>query len=244
MVYKQFRPHPALTPYIDAYWIVRGNQPIPRSYKILPDGCVDIIFNLGNDIPSGSGEIGMKSERAYLVGTMIRYKESVIVEHTYLAGIRFKPAGFSAFYKFASLHEFTDQTIECDNILLPDLKQVQQHAVSYLNQFFLNRLTRPKHTLFPVLQSIESCKGQIKVDELAKAHFVTVRQLERSFRQHIGASPKEFIRLVRYQHTLEVLKKKKTDCSLSDIAFDCGYYDQAHLTNEFKYYTGVTPTQL
>src|SRR6185369_6971598 len=114
MLYKEFQPHPLLTPYIDAYWTVTGNEQLPKSYKILPDGCMDIIFNLGDDIPGDEESIGMKHEKAYLVGTMTKYMEPVMVEQTHLLGIRFKPAAFSVFYEYASLHEFTDTTIECD----------------------------------------------------------------------------------------------------------------------------------
>jgi AraC-like DNA-binding protein len=244
MKYKQFHPHPALTPYIDAYWTVHGSMPQPRLEKILPDGCVDIIFNLGDDCRTDDNRFLMKSEKAYLVGTMTRYKETLMHEETHLLGIRFKPAAFSVFYNYTSLHELTDKTIECDKILTPDLKQTLQHSIAYLNHFFLNKISKPKHYLFQVIENIQRNKGQIKVDTLVQDHFTTARQLERSFRQHIGVSPKEFISFTRYQQALKTIQQKNPNTSLLDIAFECGYYDHSHLTNEIKRYTGVVPSQL
>jgi AraC-like DNA-binding protein len=61
---------------------------------------------------------------------------------------------------------------------------------------------------------------------------------------HIGISPKEYSNIVRFQYALSIIKKSGKNRSLSDIAFECGYYDHAHLTNEIKRNTGLSPSQL
>ena len=244
MTYNQFNPHPALTDYIDAYWTVVGDGNELKIEKILPDGCVDIIFNLGADCKTDNSSFTMYNEKAYLVGTMTRFKETNMNLETNLLGIRFKPAAFSAFYKFSSLHEVTDQTVEFEKVLSPDLKKTIQYSTAYLNHFFLNKLSKPKHTLLPVVADIQNHKGQLNVNTLAQRHFTTIRQLERNFKQHIGISPKEFINLVRYQFTLSIIQNKTSKRSLLDIAFECGYYDHSHLTNEVKRYTGLVPSQI
>ena len=109
MAYKQFNPHPALADYVDAYWTATGDGNELKTEKILPDGCVDIIFNLGADCKTDNSTFTMQNEKAYLVGTMTRFKETDFYPETNLLGIRFKPAAFSAFYKFSSLHELTDR---------------------------------------------------------------------------------------------------------------------------------------
>jgi hypothetical protein len=62
MSYNQFLPGPALAPYIDAYWTVTDKKKAPAAEKIMPDGCVNIILNLGEDIhtdhPSRGGTPG------------------------------------------------------------------------------------------------------------------------------------------------------------------------------------------
>lgn len=244
MAYNQFNPHPALAAYIDAYWTVAADGNELTTEKILPDGCVDIIFNLGADCKTDNSRFTMHNEKAYLVGTMTRFKETNVNPETNLLGIRFKPAAFSAFYKFSSLHEVTDQTVGFEKTLSPDLQKTIQYSTAYLNHFFLNKLSKPKHILLPVIADIQNHKGQLSAHALAQRHFTTTRQLERSFKQHVGISPKEFINFVRYQFTLSVIKNKASNRSLLDIAFECGYYDHSHLTNEVKRYTGVAPSQL
>ena len=59
-------PHTFLSPYIDAYWKVTGSQYQLINQKILPDGCVDIILNVGEDIPDADGQFCLKNESAYL----------------------------------------------------------------------------------------------------------------------------------------------------------------------------------
>jgi AraC-like DNA-binding protein len=244
MAYKQFNPHPALAGYIDAYWTATGDGKELKTAKILPDGCVDIIFNLGDDCKTDDSGFILQNEKAYLIGTMTRFKETYIHPQSSLLGIRFKPAAFSAFYKFASLHEVSDEAIEFEKNLSPDLQKTIQYSTAYLNHFFLNRLSQPKHIILPVIADIQNHKGQLNVSKLAKTHFITVRQLERGFKHHVGISPKEFINLTRYQHAHRQIRDNSSQRSLSDIAFDCGYYDHAHLSNEMKRYTGSAPSQI
>ena len=109
MNYKETKPHPALGDYIDAFWITTNNENSPISEKILPDGCVDIILNLGEDCKTDNGRFDIKNGETCLVGTMRHFKITELKAETKLLGVRFKPSAFSAFYKFTSLHEATDR---------------------------------------------------------------------------------------------------------------------------------------
>lgn len=88
MAYTEYHPHPALAPYIDAYWKVTGDNMPLATQTILPDGCVDIIMNLGDDeVPDADGFF-MKNERTYLVGTMSRAIETTVTPASVLIGVR------------------------------------------------------------------------------------------------------------------------------------------------------------
>jgi len=161
MQYTEITPHAALAPFIDAYWSVQGAGQEASANKIFPDGCVDIIFNLGED----AGD--MKSGKAYLIGAMTEPIVSRVSEGTRLIGVRFKPAAFSAFYRYGSLHEVTDGTVEWKDAC--DLSVLTSPAGG-LNEFFLGRLSRPEHALFPLIEDIRMHRGQVRVEELAKRH--------------------------------------------------------------------------
>lgn len=244
MIYQQQQPHPALTPYIDAFWITAGDSKAQERVKIMPDGCIDIIINLGEDCKTDNGATTVSHGKTYLVGTMSRYKIADIHPGTRMLGIRFKPAAFSAFYPSVPLHEVANITVEIPGSFLPDPGKIITDPGTHLSRFFLDKFVPPRHNLLQVIADVKKHKGLISVTDLTKRHFITTRQLERAFRQHVGISPKEFINFIRYQFVLPAIRNKPSEKSLADIAFDYGYYDHAHLANEVKRYTGTVPSQL
>lgn len=72
---------------------------------------------------------------------------------------------------------------------------------------------------------------------------VSERHLRRRFREAIGMSPKTFARLVRFHRALRAASAGGRPC-WGSIAVAAGYYDQAHLIDEFRAIAGVTPPTL
>jgi AraC-like DNA-binding protein len=68
----------------------------------------------------------------------------------------------------------------------------------------------------------------------------SVRHLENRFREQIGLGPKAAARVLRLQRALRLLAAGHGQ---ADTAAACGYYDQAHLSGEFKAMTGCTPRE-
>ena len=68
------------------------------------------------------------------------------------------------------------------------------------------------------------------------------RQLERKFAKQIGISPKQLGKVIRLQTALKMLLNKKAE-SLTDIAYESEYYDQAHFIKDFKEFTGTSPKE-
>lgn len=62
------------------------------------------------------------------------------------------------------------------------------------------------------------------------------------FREEIGMTPKRYTRLLRFQYGLRQIINGQ-HATWSDLALACGYYDQAHFINEFRAFSGITPTQ-
>ncbi|MEO8475254.1 MAG: AraC family transcriptional regulator [Chryseolinea sp.] len=243
MMYHQFLPHPALSKYIDAYWVVRNDDAVPHATRILPDGCVDIIVNIGEEFIDEDRST-IKHGCAFLVGTMTHYIDTTNSPGTHLIGIRFKPLGFSAFYKFASLHEIANMAVALEKEFIPAVHQLDANSVNYLDSYFVSRLSKPSHTLSHLVDHITRHHGNIAVDSLSRQYAMSPRKLERSFKQHLGVSPKEFINFKRYQYAMTLIRQRRSRTSLLDIALDCGYYDHSHLTNEIRKYSGLTPSAL
>ena len=199
MKFTEFRPHSELSPFIDAYWDITCKQGVTSINKVLPDGCVDIIINLGEDFHIECDDVVLKSEKAYLGGAITHFKEAKTLRETHLVGVRFKPSAFSHFYAFSSLHEVTNTVVELSHNLIPRISSFSNDIAVVFDSFYYKRLIQPKRSLLPVVETVNECHGNISVKELADRHFTTIKQLERNFKYHIGLSPKEFINIIRYK---------------------------------------------
>ncbi|WP_369259501.1 helix-turn-helix domain-containing protein [Streptomyces sp. R35] len=82
--------------------------------------------------------------------------------------------------------------------------------------------------------------GAIPVPRLADEVGWSVRQLENRFREQIGLGPKAAARVLRLQRARRLLAAGR---SQAETAAACGYYDQAHLSGEFRAMTGCTPRE-
>lgn len=244
MPYRIFPPAPPLRPYIDMYWLLSGYRSEQEVITLMPDGGITLVLNLGEGIRSKHYDGPIRNEGIYLVGTMLRSDEQELYGESRLLGIQFRPGAFTHFYRYEPMHLLANRVQEFERKMFPDLQKTIRYFVPYLDQFYLDRLSSPKHSLTALVMDIEQHGGQIKTGALAKRHFITERQLERQFNQQIGVSPKEFINLTRFKQAFEKMQHNEGRRSLSDIAWECGYYDHAHLTNDFKRYMGATPTAL
>jgi AraC family transcriptional regulator len=81
---------------------------------------------------------------------------------------------------------------------------------------------------------------KITVRQLADTALLSVPHFDRKFRQTYGKSPFRYLTEIRISKAKRLLKK--TDASLTDTAFSCGFSSPANFTSIFKKYTGVTPS--
>ncbi|MFI8532872.1 helix-turn-helix domain-containing protein [Streptomyces aquilus] len=82
--------------------------------------------------------------------------------------------------------------------------------------------------------------GAIPVPRLAEDVGWSVRQLESRFREQIGLGPKAAARVLRLQRARRLLAAGRGQAETAAL---CGFYDQAHLSGEFKAMTGCTPRE-
>jgi AraC-like DNA-binding protein len=83
-------------------------------------------------------------------------------------------------------------------------------------------------------------RGAVPVGVLAGELGWSRRHLAARFRDEVGLSPKALARLLRFEHALELLGTRP----LADVAYECGYYDQAHFNRDFREFAGATPNEL
>lgn len=242
MNYKKIQPYRDLDPLIDFYWELKGNEVGRQLERVFPDGCAGILINMGNSCLTDNGKFSMEYGKTYVVGAMNSFKDSFIDTDTHLVGVCLKPATFSNFYSYASHTELTNTTVEIEKYNSFDVDKIRANPFAYFDQFYSERIKSKNIPLQPVINDIHLAKGQISIYELSKRNFTTVRSLERKFKKYVGLTPKEYTNIIRFQNALKVIKSSNCGRSLLDIAFECGYYDHSHLSNEIRRNTGLSPS--
>jgi len=243
MEYKEIKPCVELAPFIHNFWELKGHENDRQWERNFPDGCSGLVVNLGDTCRTDNGSVTMDYGKTYVVGAMTTFNDSFIDANTHLLGVCLKPATFSNFYSYAPQNELTNSTVEFDKSHSFNLDKIIKHPSNYLNEFFVDRVRSTNRELQSVIDDIHHSNGQFSIYEIAKRNYTTVRQLERKFKTHIGITPKEYSNIVRFQNALSIIKSSTQERSLLDIAFECGFYDHSHLSNEIKRNTGLAPSQ-
>jgi AraC-like DNA-binding protein len=112
--------------------------------------------------------------------------------------------------------------------------------IAVIDHWLLTRLQHVKKDLLieTAIARIYTAKGQLRIANLGQELYVSPSRLEKRFRVLVGTSPKKFAGLVRLQ---SILKTSLVNGDLTSLAYDAGYFDQAHFIHDFTAYTGVTP---
>lgn len=233
-------PASSLNHFLEHYWSVewdlRGLDPYVT--ETLPHPNVHLICEADGLVVAGVS-----------TGKFTRTLEG----QSFVFGIKFRPGGFYPFLKTA-VSSLTDRIVPASSIfgngieglerilLLPGEEEKKLEAA---NAFFLARLPEPDKTVELAGQLVASIlqERQIKtVDDLVHFSGIGKRSLQRVFQEYVGVPPKWVIRRYRLH---EVVERIKSGDSLdwAGLALELGYFDQAHLINDFRTMVGYSPSR-
>jgi AraC-like DNA-binding protein len=238
-MYQEHAPNIALTPLVETYWTTIGYIEKEMTFKVLPDGCVDIVFNLNESVPN-------------IAGTMTTVFELAFSGSVRMFGIRFRPAAITAFTR-VPVEEFTDRLID---ISLPETvfdryfyESLQENRtvegiVNQTDNYLISKLPclyQPEKQTLRAVDLICQAKGKISLADVASDVCLCQRHFERKFKSAVGISPKTFAKVVRFKNALHYLNNSQ-DNDLLSVAVACGYYDHTHLIRDFKMLGGEVPS--
>ena len=86
-------------------------------------------------------------------------------------------------------------------------------------------------------------RGKPGIEKIAATLGLATRSLHRKVRNATGGSPKAYGRLLRFHHALE-RSDRQIEPDWSNLALECGFYDQAHLIRDFQFYSHNSPRRL
>lgn len=252
--YREYRPCAALARYVECYWSrtsANAGASVP-SHIVLPDGCMDIVFDFG-DLWTGTGNQpnapGGRRGGA-VVGTMTAPLLVVPGFREDFFGVRFRPGVARAFFRMPAA-DFTDAAAPLGDVWGREAAALEEHLadsstagrISVLERELLRRLRnapQPETCVEAAVRLILHRRGIVSVREACDFTGVTRQHLARCFAEHVGISPKLFSRVVRFQGLLGRVRATH-NASWSVLAADSGYYDQAHLIADFRQFAGSTP---
>ena len=241
MSYRQHAPSAAFRHLVDAYWVNRPGEERGAPFdRILPDGCIDLIFRGGD----GGGRLFSSA----LIERPVFFDAA---EFGWFVGVRFRPAMARAILDvdpvdcrdrdtpavaihagFAALEA---RLQDCDE---PDA------AFAILKRAVDRRLAENENRAAPmrVQEAVSLLARGGEVRRVARLLGLSERSLHRDLMRWSGLAPKSLARILRMQRSMAAIKAGRAP--LAAIALRMGFADQAHMTRELKELAGATPSEL
>jgi AraC-like DNA-binding protein len=169
-----------------------------------------------------------------------------------IVSVVFQPHGAKAFFSMP-IHEFLGVMVSVDDVRDRELCELQdrllnitnnQSCVREIETFLMKRLRITKahnhQRMNAVIRAVDG--GEMNIGNLCRTSCLSYRQFKRVFFEYAGINPKDFLRIIRLQKMLSIWQSQP-QISFAHLAYDCGFYDQSHLINEFKAFAGYTPNE-
>jgi AraC-like DNA-binding protein len=248
------RPERRLREYVHGYQgYDESAAPAPVLRQEVPSVRVPLIVNFGARWKIAESVSGTANVRDSFVAGI--YERSTFVEAEGAAQcvqVDFTPIGAHLFLG-VPMHELANQVVDIEDVLGRDRDLVERleaavtwHArFALLDGFIASRLEdarRPAPEIAWAWRMLEQTHGAVRVSMLAEKLGRSRRHLLSRFREQIGVGPKTAARIIRFSRAVDLLGRG-LQIPLVELAQECAYFDQAHMTREFREFTGTTPRE-
>lgn len=127
--------------------------------------------------------------------------------------------------------------------------QVSRHFTheikrSYISSFLKNapQNTHDDESIIEMQEWMHSCyNDEITLEILAEKFDISIRSLNRRFKQATGKSPMQYLQQVRIENAQELLKT--SNLSIAEVAYSVGYPDNSYFSALFRKAISLSPKQ-
>lgn len=249
-------PDPRLADVVATLWFGEGQVAYQRD-RILPSGQSQLLINLGP--PQYRIEPGPPERRVPFVDIWYSglHQGPIDTEAPHgnaLLGVAFSARG-SYPWLGPQLEGLADRIIALADALGDGVLALRERLLntpstaerfSIVEQWLIARLT-PRQAVHPAVRwavdRIAASGGKVPVAQLATQTGYTRKHLATLFLHQVGMTPKALCRIHRFRGALALLDGA-TQVPWAELADQCGYYDQSHLINEFRSFSGLSPVEL
>lgn len=226
VLYKEHFPRDLLSQTVNCYWEVRSLTKLREDfqYLILPDGCVDAVFDVGEKPCSGD---------AIIMALDIRADTITLGREFHYVGIRFQPGTWLK--NPERLIGKADIVSELAGLDMPELTRKLRASADFSQKLILleelaqacqdTGLVKVNRWLQRVFANPDRVNSVADIVELSG---YSTRHVQRIFKEQTGYSPHDFLKIIRFQQSLLARSRD-------------AYSDQSHYIHQFKRMTGFTP---
>jgi AraC-like DNA-binding protein len=227
--------------FVQAFWQSTGVYTAGSSHRVFPDACADFIFNM-------SDPARPTRDCAAMVGTMTRAILVPARGQRNVFGIRFRPGAAWLLWR-APMRALCDGQAALDEVVpgashlaerLWDISDFRTR-IALAEDWIEARLARGEiddeklRTIAAINDRLESGAGGIALSTLGWNE----RKLQRFFEAAYGPSPATMRCFWRFEHLRRAFLRGEGD-TLSALAIDHGFADQAHMAREFQRFAGLS----
>jgi AraC-like DNA-binding protein len=256
MVYRTHIPAAPLSEFVDWFWFYEGLDLPHRRERVLPDGSTELIINLDDScrklFDREQPHRFQTFHRAWLSGARSDYILIDVLPQASMIGVHFKPGGLAPFLEIP-LVELTGLVVELDSLLGDSALELRDTLLEasgarakfkVLEHFLFRRASRTSRTplVAYALSEFYRDDSAVRVRQVADSLGVSHKHFIELFRREVGLTPKRFCRVRRFQQTLAEVKAHRV-VDWAEVASAAGYYDQAHFVNDFRSFSGITPSE-
>jgi AraC-like DNA-binding protein len=248
---------PRLAGIVATMWFGEGRTAYQRD-RILPSGQSQLLINLGPPqfrVEPGPPEVRVPFVDVWYSGLHEGPIDTEAPHGNALLGVAFTARG--AFpWLGERMDGLADRIIALADALGDGTLRLRERLLNtpsltarfcIVERWLLARL-EPRTVVHPAVRwavdRIEATGGRIAIEELATQAGFTRKHLGNLFHQQVGFPPKALARVHRFRGALEMLHRANGQVPWAKLAEQCGFYDQSHLINEFRRFTGFSPVEL
>lgn len=254
MKYKEYLPHSSLQDHVKCFWIMeREYTPEHPAENVTPDAFIELIVNFGMPyVLQAEGAPDREMPRVILVGLQSKPLIFRCDGRVKLVATRFYAWGALPFLAdrarglnnlSATLgREWDDLAVRIEPLVGAGDYDA---AVTIVEDHLIEKLLSARVELKKIQSAAKMLylqKGQFRIAELAEHCNLSARQLQRQFQDVVGVSAKTLARSIRFEEVRKQLMLDP-DQSLTALAYEYGYADQAHFIRDFKEFADRTPSE-
>lgn len=248
-------PVAALEPFVRWLWSAERTALPHARERLLPSGCFDLIIPLHADhllrFADAADTAGQRLHGGLLQGASERWFLRDTSRASQVVGVHFRPGGAAALLGIAA-GDFASRAIALDELwgsavwrLREQLLEAATPAarLARLEQHLLRRLVQRRAPDPVVAFALHAFAGQPALATVERVRVATGWSRQRfitRFAGEVGLAPKRYCRVLRFGAVIDALARDRS-ARLAQVALAYGYFDQAHLGNEFRRIAGITP---